>query len=200
MNFSQKREYIKKEKRLDKVHYSIIIVLMIFALYQYFFLQENTIGGLDDMYLRYILLIPVISGMFILSIYRFKYVKNVLMIKEDIISKLIGVGFLILQGALISYICFGVTAHSLWNYINKNKTQENLTEKFDCNILEFRDGKKKDIIWFDFKGEKEQISVSYSFIKKYLNKDVNDYKISLELKKGIWDNYIIVNFSIKNVR
>ena len=52
---------------------------------------------------------------------------------------------------------------------------------------------------YDFLNNEESISVKYSEIKPFLNKNIDNLKIEIKVKKGIWNHYILESWHIKEV-
>jgi len=171
---------------------------MVFWLLHHLFLDKSMIGG-DERYSIYIFWTPVILGIFILGLYRKSFLINKITINEGAISKLISLGFILLQGILFSYLSFGFLAHGIWNQLNVKESETHLPEYIECDIERFwfaNNGETSEIRIF-FKGELESINVSFKSIREYKGQDPNNYKLVLKVKKGLWDNYIIKNWEIK---
>jgi len=187
----------KKEKYLS--HYRIVISLMIFWLLHYLFFNKPTIGG-NGNYVIYIFFLPMIVGLIIIGLYQRKFIIKELTIKEDWISKLINLTLNLIVGFFVSYLSFGSIAHYIWNQINIRESNNNIMEYYECEIESFHIPKgtsSRNKIWFYFKGRMESINVSYKSINRYENKNPKDFKLILNVKEGIWDNYIIDSYKIK---
>ena len=69
MKFNEKRISRQKEKKKDKIHYKILIALLIIGDLYYLFFEPNIIGN-DSRYTYYIFLTPIVIGIVILLLYR----------------------------------------------------------------------------------------------------------------------------------
>ena len=69
MKFNKKRTTVQKEKNKDKIHYKILIGLLIIGVLYYLFFEPNIIGN-DSRYTYYIILTPITIGILLLLIYR----------------------------------------------------------------------------------------------------------------------------------
>lgn len=201
MKFRKKRVILTKEKKLDELHYKVVIVLIVFWVLHYLFIDRPTIGG-DNRYNIYILWIPNLLGIVALGIYRKSFLLSRISVKEKLTSKLMKLFFILLQGLVLSYLSFGSLAYSVWNEINYKKSNTNISEYTKCKIEGFhfqKGGKSSDKIRFYFNGKLESINVSYKSIKKYKDKPSDNYVLVLEIKEGLWGHYIIQNWKVKTL-
>ena len=101
---------------------------------------------------------------------------------------------------MFSYVFFGNSANIIWDVINKFESEKNKTEKYFLPITKiYTSYKYKDKIRFVFLNNEESISVKYSEIKPFLNKNIDNLKIEIKVKKGIWNHYILESWHIKEV-
>ena len=104
--------------------------------------------------------------------------------------------FYLTQGAIFSYLSFGQLAKISWDIINNKTAKQNSEEIFDCKITRFWTGKRPSID-FKFNNRHERISVNYSTIKEYENKNEEDYKIKIRATKGLWSYYKLNEWNVE---
>ena len=197
-SFTEKKEFVVDEKKLDDLHYKIFVGFAILKLVYYFIFQKPIIGG-DFNYSLFNLWIPLFIGFFGLTIYRWKYIKVILFVANNWFWNLIRGLFLIVQGVLCSYVIVVGPSEIIWEGLNRIEIKEASVETKIIDIKQFRFDKgsgSKYKILFDFKGESERIKVSYKLIKEYKDVDAKDYKLSLDLKKGLNDTYVIEDWKV----
>lgn len=195
----EKKEFLSKEKKLENLHYNIIISFAVLWVLHYTFLDIKTIGG-DSRHSIYVFYLPVLFGLILLGFYQKSFLVNIITDKETLWVKLVSLGFVLLQGMLISFLTFGFFCQVIWNQLNIKESASNYSEYFECNIEKFHVESRSeynDKVWFYFNGETESVEVSNEFIKEYRDKDPDDYRIVLWASKGLWENYIINSWEVK---
>ena len=195
-NFNQKRKHINTEKKLDKTHYYIVMGLMILFVLHHTFLEAETIGH-DTRYDLYVICVPVIIGMIALG-----YCRRDFLITGFIASKGFGIrlfmaGFYLLEGIVISFCSFGFLASVIWNYANKTIAGQNPKEVITCKVDKFLIT-RHDRIEFKFQGRYEAIYTDYQSIKDYKKVHPNNYQIEITAQKGLWNHYIVKDWTIIN--
>lgn len=195
-NFSNRRQFLQGEKRLEKKHIWLIYLFGIIAAAYYFFIEPTTIGH-DRRYLIYIFLLPTIFGMIVLGIYRREFLVNRFSQNKGFILWTFMLVFYLGQGFIFSYISFGQAAKMGWDYVNYRATQENQEETLICPVADFRTGKRQDYIDFKFNGKYESLKVSYSTFRDYQGKNPNDYFLRINATKGLWSYYTVNGWTIE---
>ena len=196
MKFGQKRLTVTKEKKLEKVHYRILIGLMVFSVLYYYIIEPKTIGH-DSRYTILIFALPTVIGMLILGIYRRQFLINKFTTNRGIVLWSFMTFFYFTQGVLFSYLSFGQVAKISWDYFNNKAVEQNIVEIFDCKITRFWTGKRPSID-FNFNNRHESIRVNYSTIKEYKDTNPDDYYLKITLRKGLWNYYFVENWNINN--
>lgn len=197
-NIGQKRQTVTKEKRLEKIHYRILIGLMVIGVINYYFFDPTTIGQ-DNRYTIYIFLLPTIIGMLVLALYRKEFLLHKLTISDKLIGKFIIIVFYLVQGFLFSFLSIGLVSKITFNYLNNDIAKQNQTEIITCEITRFWTGRRPSID-FKYKNRHDKFRVRYKTIKEYEDKQPSDYKLEISARKGLWNYYLVDDWTIKNSR
>jgi hypothetical protein len=193
--YQTKKQFLQNEKKLEKVHYRIIIGLTIFGAFYHFLIQPKTIGH-DPRYSIYIFGLPTVVGMLILGIYRRQFLINRFTANKGLFLRGFVVFFYLLQGLLFSYISFGQAAKIAWDYCNYRTVQQNSKEVLICPITRFYIGRGSQID-FKFSSRSEYFTTKYSMIKEYDNKREEDFFIRVIAIKGLWNYYTVCEWTIE---
>ncbi len=113
-----KRKIITKEQRIEKIHYRILIVLLISWLAYHLFLRQVQVGG-DYRYTLYVFLLPTVLGMVVLAIYRKKHLIQILSQSKSLLYKSLVILFYTAIGFLFSYISFGLISEIVFDSVNQ---------------------------------------------------------------------------------
>ncbi|MFY7937599.1 MAG: hypothetical protein ACOVOQ_09485 [Flavobacterium sp.] len=195
--YHEKIKYVHGENKLAKKHYRIVIGLLIFGLIYYYFIQPNTIGH-DIRYNIYIFWTPVLAGIIALGIYRKQFLINEFITKKGFTLKTLMTFLYFLEGIFVSYLIFGQIANITWSTINQNVAKGNSIETINCELTKFYIGKNSNNgIYYKFHDRSERIKTDYQTIKYYLDKDPKNYKLEIKAQKGIWNYYLLKDWSIK---
>ena len=194
-NFIGKRIFIQNEKKLEKKHTRILLGLMTFGII-YYFIEPKTIGH-DNQYLIYIFVLPTIVGMLILGFYRLRFLINRFSTNRGIVLWTFMTFYYLTQGIVFSYLSFGQIAKVSWDYFNNQTLKQNTEEIINCRITRFWTGKNPSID-FMFNNRNESIKLNYSTLKKYENKNVNDYNLKINVTKGLWNYYNLNEWNIEH--
>lgn len=194
---TEQKKFKKKEKKLEQIHYFLLILAMVFCILNYTFYEDNTIGH-DVRYIIYVFCVPLIVGILFFGIYRRDFlIKTYLSVKETY-AKIYVVGFYLLQGIIVSYLSFGQIANVMWNYLNKKEAEKNNIELIYCNVTGFYTKKNPDVS-FKFKNETEVFSVNSETNRKNYNRNPKDYQLEITVQKGIWNYYIVKHWELKKI-
>ena len=192
---TEKRKLKIKEKKTERIHYSLLIFAMIFSVVNLGFIESETIGG-DNRYEIYIFLLPTIIGIIFFGIYRKEFLIRKYLSFKEIYAKIYVIGFYLLQGILVSYLSFGQIASVIWNYINKNEAEKNPTEIVICKVKGFYTKKNPDVS-FEFKNQIEVFNVSSETNRENYNRNPKDYQLEITIQKGIWNYYLVKHWKLK---
>ncbi len=193
-----------KKKTIDKINDALFFIFCLTGIIYFLFFQSVTIGG-DYKYFVYVFLIPTLIGFFLTAKFTFfsKSWNSIfidLRKEKYLILRFIYPFLLITSNFMFSYVFFGNSANIIWDVINKFESEKNKTEKYFLPITKiYTSYKYKDKIRFVFLNNEESISVKYSEIKPFLNKNIDNLKIEIKVKKGIWNHYILESWHIKEV-
>lgn len=191
---TENRDFINKEKKLEEIHYRIIIVLAIIAVGYHFLIQPKTIGH-DLRNTIFVFLIPTIFGMIILGIYRRQFLIDNFLNNKGFGERTFMIFFFLLQGIIFSYLSFGQLAQIGWDTINYREAQRNPQEIIVCDVERFW-SKRNSKIDFKLNDRPENFKVEYSVIKQYEDKKPNNYKLEIKVHKGIWNHYLVDGYTI----
>lgn len=196
----EKRKFKQAEKRLAKKHYRILIGLLIFGCIYYYFIQPITIGR-DSRYTIYIFWMPTLAGLIALGIYRRKFLIDAFVTAKGFAVRSFMVFIFFIEGIVVSYLIFGQIANIGWNTINQNVAKGNPVETINCELTKFFLGRKSNNgMYFKFHGRSEKIKTDYQTIKFYLDKNPDDYKLEIKVQKGIWNHYLLKQWTIKEIK
>jgi hypothetical protein len=194
----EKRALINKEKKTERIHYSLLIFALIFCIVNLAFIESETIGH-DERYVIYIFWLPTIIGIIFFGLYRREFLIRKYLSFKKTYDKIYVIGFYLLQGILVSYLSFGQTASVIWNYLNKKESEKNMTEIINCKVTGFYT-KKNPEVSFEFKNQTEVFNVSSETNRENYNRNPKDYELEITVQKGIWNYYIVKHWKLKNIR
>lgn len=195
-NFGQKRQRITREKRLEKTHYRILIGLMVIWVVYHYFFDLTTIGH-DNRYTIYVFLLPTLTGMLLLAFYRKDFLLHKLAISNRLFEKFIVIIFYLIQGFLFSFFSVGLAGKITFNCFNNYIANQHQTEIITCEITRFWTGRQSGID-FKYNNRYDKFSVKSSIIKAYKDKQPKDYKLEISARKGLWNYYLVDDWTIKN--
>ena len=196
MKFGQKRLTVTKEKKLEKLHYNIIIGLMIFFVTYGLFFEPNVIGH-DSRYTIFVFLLPTLLGLLTLAVYRRQFLINKFSTNKGFKLWIFMIVFYLIQGILFSYLSFGQVAKISWDIMNNRTSKQNIETVFNCQVTRFWSGRRSNSIDFLFNDEHDKFDVQYKTIKNYLNTNPKDYYLRITARKGLWNYYLVENWEIK---
>lgn len=191
------KERVKKRAKKEKtIFFGIIIIAVIY----YIFFESLSLGG-DCRYELYVFWLPTILGFFVAFKYSFisEYWSSLILdvIKEKhFLLKIFYPLFLVIITFIYSVMMFCMPSNMIWDIFNKIEAQNNKIEIFQYPIEKFNDGKRESI-GFYFNKSWETIPVHYEIVKPYLDKNPHNYKIKLEVRKGLWNHYVLESWDIR---
>lgn len=199
LNAQKRRErklFNKRQKKLAKKHAPIFFILLSFPILFYIF--EPVIIGHDNRYFFYIFFLPIIISFGLLIIYRYKSMLASYRYESDWIVRFIRIGLDFMTGIIVSFCSFGIATAIIWNIVNNYTAEKSPKQIMTFNIEEFKHSKYRSTIWFEFEGRSECVPTSYETIKKYGNLPPSSYNITLGLRKGLWNYYVVDSWIIVN--
>jgi hypothetical protein len=197
--YTEKRQFIKDEKRREKKHSPIIIGLILFGVGYYYFIEPKTIGH-DIRYSIYIFWLPTILGLVTLAIYRRQFLINKFSTNKGFVLWAFMIFFYLFQGFVISYFSLGQVAKISWDILNERATKQSQIETLRCNVTKFSKGTStrgsRSSIDFTFKDRPERIFVDNATIKEYIDENPKKYEILVEGQQGIWSYYKVTSWTL----
>lgn len=186
----------RKVKKLNTYFFGILII----GLIHYMFIESKYIGS-DYRYDLFVFWIPTIVGMLITIRFDFlqlnwKETLDDLKKDKSIFSKIFTLPFLLVIHFMIAVIMFWMPANIIWDTWNKIEAKNSKIEVREFQIAKFQLSKSSDSVGFYYNGKWESIPAHYEDIKPYLDKNPKKYKIKLEVRKGIWNYYIVDSYDI----
>ncbi|MFA0963415.1 hypothetical protein AB9P05_16545 [Roseivirga sp. BDSF3-8] len=189
-----KRAYIRKEQKKEKLHYRIIIGLMIISVIYHYFISPDTIGS-DPRYTTYIFILHTVAGAIGLGVYRGQFLLYRFVTNKGIGIRAFILVFYTIQGLLFSFFSIGTFARAGWEYANYQQAIHSSAEEHVYEIDRFWT-KDDPSIDFYMDGHFEKIEVSYKDIKAYKDENPEDFELHLRTRKGIWNYYLLESWSI----
>lgn len=193
----------KLKKKKEELEYRIFLGFVFFNII-YFLFFEKKLFGTDVKYYIFIFGIPIILGFIFSSkhnIFGVSWKEMFFEIKKrnNFFIGIYNLVLFFLGNIVFSYLTFGFLANVSWNSINVYQSNKNRIEKYYLPVEGFhrKKGKGIDMIFFRFKNHHESIKVKYQTMEPYLDKQSNDYKIVLEVRKGIWNHYVLENWDLE---
>lgn len=195
-----------QQKKRENIQYKYFMTTIVIGVIHYYFFESHYIGS-DNRYALFVFWLPVLVGLVLivrLNILSIDWNDILPTIKKEknILLKIIYLPFLFFVHFILSVIIFWIPSNIIWDSINKLESDKNQIETYTLKINDFHHSSGKggsNRIRFRFKGENESIKTSFQDIKPYLNKNPDDFKVIIDLKKGIWNYYLIESWDIKEV-
>ena len=193
--YSKKRTFKNKEKKLEKKHYAILIVLMLTFVFLNIF--DNTIViGEDFRFSILTIILPLTVGTIVLIFYR----KEFLVIKFSNEKNKLVKGFMIVfyltEALLVSFLALAYPSQFILTQINKKISSNSSPEIIVCKVANFFEDRRGSSINFKYNNNLERIKVSHKEMKIYINKNPDNFILELTVKKGIWNTYVVQKFEI----
>ncbi|WP_435263305.1 hypothetical protein [Tenacibaculum sp. nBUS_03] len=197
------KEFIEIDKKKDDLHYIFFVFFAVITIIKHLLFDEKLIGG-DIRYDIFILWGPIILGIATLGIYQRKNLIYVFRVNDTLINKLMYFGFVLVIATMFSFLSFHTIADFAFQIINKNEIEKTEFKIVDFEIDSYNEekGGRTQIltggnkIWYEYEGVKESFKVNKEIID-LLKDDSKNYLIEVELKKGIWNHFIVIGWKIK---
>ena len=195
-----------KQKKKDEILYKYFITaIVIFSLY-HLFIESHYLGS-DCKYDLYVFWIPTLLGFFIALKFNlfqidWKCCISDLKKEKNFFYKFFTIPFLILAHFVFALIMFWMPSNIIWDAINKIESNNNQIETYVLKVNEFHRSSGKgsaNRIRFVFNEKNESIKTSFKDIEPFLEKNPDNFQIIIEVKKGIWNYYILESWKIKEV-
>ena len=185
---------LTREKRLENLHYRIFVLFAVLTILYYIFFEPETVGH-DSRYTIFVFWLPTVFGVLILAWYRRKTLLQDFSLRGKWWEKIILFLFQSAIGFLFSFISFGLVARVVFDRLNLAETKHHRPRQVVCPIEDLRT-RRGSSIYFRFNNRMESFRVSYKSIKEYKDIDPADLKLSLRVRKGIWDYYVVEGWEI----
>ena len=191
-----------KQKKRDAILYrSFMTAIAVFVLYHIFI--ESHLFGSDYRYNLFVFWIPTLIGFFIalkFNLFQFDWKECISDIKKEtnFFYKIFTIPFIILAHFVFAVIMFWMPSNIIWDALNKMESKNNKLEVFFIPVNQFSTSSKgADRIYFYFKNELESIPVPYQDIKPYLDKNPSNFKVEIDVRKGLWNHYVLESWDIR---
>lgn len=191
----------RQKKRDAFLYRSFMTAIAVFVLYHTFI--ESHYFGNDYKYDLYVFWIPTLFGFFIalkFNLFQIPWKEYITDLKKEknFFYKFFTIPFLILAHFVFALIFFWMPSNIVWDVLNKMESQKNSIEVFSAPVKQFATNSKgPDKIYFYFKNNLESLGVDYQVIKPYLDKNPSNYHVEIEVRKGIWNYYVLESWDIK---
>lgn len=169
---------------------------MLFYVAYSLLIEPKTIGG-GYRYTLYIVGLPTLFGLLALGYSRRQTLKKRLAESKGFLLRAFLSIFHLLEGLLFSYLSFGQLAKMGWDYANTRAAEAAVRETIECPVTRFRTKRRPYAVDYRFHNRDERFWVSYSWIREYKDEDPGDYSVEIEVRKGIWNYYIVDSWELR---
>jgi hypothetical protein len=171
-----------------------VIGLILFVFYGYYF-GYNKIGT-DYRYLIIINILPLLSGTLFIIYRSRKIIKSIIKVKNALFVRVINIVMHFISALLLSYFTLGFVSKITWDYFNLKEARQSEIEHISCKITKviIGVGKHGPEIEFLYNGKTEKLPINYD---SYSECSPLTAEVELDIKKGIWDSYVVENYRIK---
>ena len=184
------RENSKKNEN-NEFHIFVFLVIV----YLFYETISPDILGINDRYIIYIIIIPTISGLILILLYKINFLKKIFRTYENSFKNIIVTSIFFIYYTMFSYFSFGLTAKIAFDYIHKELVKKSSKQIFYCDVKQFW-LKKNPRIDFYFNSEFESFRVDYPTIENYENEE-NKYHLKIVATKGLWNFYTLNEWTIE---
>ncbi|PZR23428.1 MAG: hypothetical protein DI539_03125 [Flavobacterium psychrophilum] len=194
----QQKILLRKQVRKDKAIYAAFIACMILCVVVGVYKPLSI--GTNIIYIFFVLILPILTGIGLIIYYRKKLIDTNAVAAVTNVWKKAGYGIiLLLIVSLFSFITIGTFASLTFEVANYYTAKESKQRTVTLPVDEFHKGKGSKAsysIRFRFEDKKESIRVSRNFIEKCIEQSATKHRISLKLRKGLWNHYLVDDWNI----
>jgi len=191
----------RQKKKVAILYRSFMTAIAVFVLH-YMFIESHYLGS-DYRYDLYVFWIPTLIGFFValkFNLFQIDWKDCITDLKKEknFFIKIITIPLLILAHFIFAVIMFWMPSNIIWDGLNKMESKNKRIEVFSVPVKQFSlSSKGSDRIYFYINNDLESIPVSYKDIKPYLDKNPSNYKVKIEVRKGLWNHYVLESWDIK---
>jgi hypothetical protein len=195
-----------KQNKREEFYYKYFITTLVIGVIHYYFFESHYLGS-DFRYDLVVFWTPVVVGLILIVRYNilsmdWHDILPAIKKEKNIFYKIIYAPFLFIMHFMLSVLIFWIPSNIIWDSINKIESNKNDSKKYTLKVDNFHHSTGKggsNQIQFIFKGKNENIKVSYQDIKPYFDQNPNDFQVIIEVKKGIWNYYVLQSWDIEVV-
>ena len=187
----------RKQQQKEKLRFRLFVA-SILAYIVYGVTRPDIIGS-DIRYAVFIVLMPLLAGMWILG-FRPATISKTWNSREIFRYKLQAILADFSLYLVASFFSFGLLGQVVWDAANRIMVKNIQSVVIQCPITEFGShGKRRTIkhIGFLFNSHYEQLNISDDLMKAYEDKNPADYNIILETKEGLWNHFVVLDISVQ---
>jgi hypothetical protein len=185
----------------SNIAYRIFIALGIYGCAYYFLFKPLTIGNSFN-YNLIVVWIPLIFGLFVSIILRRNFLKRLFTPFKANLDNILTSLFLLLMGLMYSYLSFGVTTEIIFHVISKHESNGNVLQSYVIpiekvsSIRRSRSFFSDKSIHFKFNNHSENIKIGDKLYFEIKDLDLEDLKIGIECREGLFGVYYVKNWEI----
>ena len=200
--FSSSKVRVGKTKRdrRDKQFTILLVASLLLFVFHFLFLEDKVLGH-DIRYKVFVFGIPMTIGFIALAIFRWDFLRNVYKLPISIKNIIVSTIFLSFAGIVFSYIIFGNLASMAFVYCNRREAEKHMPQVIHCQVSSFNYTRRRGVhstIGFIFKKDYELVAADDNYVKSYLNENPSDYELEIVTRKGIWDYYLVEDWTLKH--
>lgn len=184
-----------KATRIERLHYRVLIVLIIVAIIHYSFFSVTTIGG-DSRYALYVFWIPTLCGILAIAFYRRKFLMHEYQEYQRSPWSVLLFLFYFAQAFLFSYLSAGQIAQISWTIVAKQVGEESTVEIMKFPVSRFFYHRRNVDVEFEFDGHREELRARHRDLVGYERVLAKDYYIEISTRKTIWNYYLVDDWKI----
>jgi len=192
---AEKRKSRASEKKLGRKHYVWIIALLVIDLVYHTFFDPPILGH-DYRYTGYVVVLPLLFGMGILAYYRREFLGIEWTTSKSPLLKAILTLYYLFQGVFLSFISFVFLAHVVWSETNKAVAAKGPTVDILCKADKIATGRNPGV-YFQFAGHTEKLSCAYAVVAPFKAAKASDCEVAITAQKGIWNYYLVKDWTME---